>query len=170
MADTPQDHLLDWLRDAHAMEEQAITMLEAQASRLENYPALRRRVQEHLHQTRAQAALVRGCIERYGSSTSGLKDMGGKFMATLQGLGGSMAADEVIKGSMASYAFENLEIAAYTALIAAAEACGDAETRAICETILDEERAMADWLEAALPETVRQFLMRDMAETGTAKR
>ncbi len=29
---------------------------------------------------------------------------------------------------------------------------------------------MADWLEAALPETVRQFLMRDMAETGTAKR
>ncbi len=52
MADTPQDHLLDWLRDAHAMEEQAITMLEAQASRLENYPALRRRVQEHLTNAR----------------------------------------------------------------------------------------------------------------------
>ncbi len=85
MADTPQDHLLDWLRDAHAMEEQAITMLEAQASRLENYPALRRRVQEHLHQTRAQAALVRG-LHRALRQFDLLRPQGhgGKFMATLQ--------------------------------------------------------------------------------------
>jgi ferritin-like metal-binding protein YciE len=40
-----QDRIEQWLRDAHAMEEQAETMLTAQASRLENYPDLRRRIE-----------------------------------------------------------------------------------------------------------------------------
>jgi ferritin-like metal-binding protein YciE len=170
MTKAPTEHLLDWLRDAHAMEEQAISMLEAQASRLENYPALRQRIQQHLEQTRRQADLIRGCIERHGSSTSGFKDMGGKFMAMMQGLTGSMAEDEVIKGCMASYAFEQFEASAYISLIAAADVCGDHETRAVCEGILEEERAMADWVASTLPQTVQQFLARDAADTGTAKR
>lgn len=170
MSKAPTEHLLEWLRDAHAMEEQAEKMLEAQASRLENYPALQARIRQHLEETRRQATLIRGCIERHGSSTSGFKDMGGKLMAMMQGLGGSMAEDEVIKGGMASYAFEHFEVSAYTALIAAAEACGDEQTRRVCEDILGEEKAMADWLAMSLPETVRQFLVRDLAETGTAKR
>ncbi|MBE9603591.1 ferritin-like domain-containing protein [Acetobacteraceae bacterium H6797] len=170
MAQAMKDNLLDWLRDAHAMEEQAEKMLEAQASRLENYPMLRRRVQEHLEETRGQARQLRGCIERLGSSPSAMKDMGGKVMAMMQGLGGSMAADEVVKGSMASYAFEHFEVSAYLALIAAAEACGDITTKQVCEQILAQERAMADWLAEHLPETVQEFLRRDAADLGTAKR
>ncbi len=41
-------HLEDWLRDAHAMENQAEKMLKAHASRLENYPLLQRRIEEHV--------------------------------------------------------------------------------------------------------------------------
>ena len=37
------EHLNQWLRDAHAMEQQAEEMLSAQASRLEHYPVLRGR-------------------------------------------------------------------------------------------------------------------------------
>ena len=33
-----REHLLDWLRDAHAMEQQAEQMLKAQAARIEHYP------------------------------------------------------------------------------------------------------------------------------------
>lgn len=170
MGTSSSEHLLDWLRDAHAMEQQAEKMLEAQASRLENYPALQARIRRHLEETRRQATLIRGCIERHGSSTSGFKDAGGKLMAMMQGLGGSMAADEVIKGSMASYAFEQFEISAYVALIAASEACGDTQTRSVCEEILAEEKAMADWLAAALPETVRTYLARDSVDADSAKR
>lgn len=32
------EHLLDWLRDAHAMEEQAETMLTSLARGIETYP------------------------------------------------------------------------------------------------------------------------------------
>src|SRR5690554_5885107 len=35
------DHLLDWLRDAHAMEQQAEKMLQGMAQRLEHYDELR---------------------------------------------------------------------------------------------------------------------------------
>ncbi|WP_342627083.1 ferritin-like domain-containing protein [Nguyenibacter vanlangensis] len=170
MSKTPSGHLLDWLRDAHAMEEQAEKMLQAQAARLENYPILQEKIRQHLEETRRQATLIRGCIERHGSSPSGLKDTGGKLMAMLQGLGGSLMADEVIKGSMASYAFEHFEVSAYVALIAAAEFCGDIQTRDVCAQILEEEKAMAEWLAQALPETVGLFLTRDSTETGSAKR
>lgn len=170
MSKTPSDHLLDWLRDAHAMEEQAEKMLETQAARLESYPALRERIRQHLVETRRQVTLVRSCIERHGSSPSGLKDTGGKLVAMLQGLSGSLMADEVIKGAMASYAFEHFEVSVYKTLIAAAEFCGDTQTRDVCAQILDEEKAMAEWLEHALPETVTTFLSRDSTETGTAKR
>ena len=46
---TIQDNLLDWLRDAHAMEQQAENMLTSQVERLEHYPQLRARIQQHGH-------------------------------------------------------------------------------------------------------------------------
>ena len=38
---TVDERLNEWLRDAHAMEEQAEQMLSATASRIENYPELK---------------------------------------------------------------------------------------------------------------------------------
>ncbi len=42
------EHYHDWLRDAHAMEKQAESMLESMASRIDNYPELRARIEQHL--------------------------------------------------------------------------------------------------------------------------
>jgi ferritin-like metal-binding protein YciE len=66
--------------------------------------------------------------------------MTGKLMAFGQAVGGSLMSDEVIKGAMAGYVFENVEIAAYTVLIAAAKAAGDTLTEAACEEILPRKR------------------------------
>jgi ferritin-like metal-binding protein YciE len=44
MTTTINDNLNDWLRDAHAMEQQADKMLNAQADRLEHYPDLRQQL------------------------------------------------------------------------------------------------------------------------------
>ena len=38
MATSARDNLIAWLRDSHAKEEHAETMLNAQFERLENYP------------------------------------------------------------------------------------------------------------------------------------
>ncbi|MEE1892776.1 DUF892 family protein [Pseudomonas otitidis] len=165
-----QTHLLDWLRDAHAMEQQAEQMLKAQSSRLEHYPDLKARIDQHLEETLGQQKLLEEALARLGSSPSTLKDIGGKLMAFGQAVGGMTATDEVIKGAMAGYVFENMEIASYTVLIAAAQAAGDVETQRACERILPQEVAMADWLREHLPRLTEAFLARSEAPETPAKR
>lgn len=158
-----EERLMEWLRDAHAMEQQAETMLSAMADRIEHYPELRERIELHLDQTRTQASMIESCIHRRGGDTSTLKDMAGKLMATGQGLGGMFASDEIVKGAMASYTFEHMEIAAYRVLIATADTCGDTETSAICARILREEEDMAGWLVDHLPRLTERYLSREEA-------
>lgn len=166
---TKQDTLLDWLRDAHAMEQQAETMLSAMAGRIENYPQVKAKIEEHLEETRRQASALQSCIERLGSDTSTVKDLMGKFTAMGQGVSGVFVADEIVKGSMASYTFEHMEIAAYKVLISAADACGDMETSAVCQRILAEEEAMAKWLADNIGDVTRTFLAREQDPNQTAK-
>jgi ferritin-like metal-binding protein YciE len=166
----PSENILDWLRDAHAMEQQAEQMLKAQASRLENYPKLRARIEEHLQETLTQRQLVEGCIQRLGGSTSTVKDIAAKLVAFGQSIGGIVTTDEVVKGAMSGYVFENVEIAAYTSLVAAAREIGDAETARICGEICAQELSMAQWLLEHLPEVTQTYLMRAASDGDTAKR
>lgn len=165
-----REWLVQWLRDAHAMEEQAETMLAAQAERIDNYPELAQRIRQHKEETRVQADRLRECLDGMGEGTSALKDMGGKLMATAQAIGGSFAGDEVMKGSVISYTFEQMEIAAYTTLIAAAEHLGETKVAQVAKANLQEEIAMAEWLNSYLPETTRAFLDRAAAGDPAAKR
>lgn len=164
-----EDHLLDWLRDAHAMERQAETMLTSMAGRLEHYPELKARIEKHADETREQARLLESCLERRGTSQSALKDLAGRTTAMGQGLSGMFVSDEVVKGTMAGYTFEHMEIAAYRSLIAAAEAVGDTATAQVCQTILGQEIEMATWLEEHIPAVTKRFLSLVEQPGATAK-
>lgn len=128
-----EELLVDWLRDAHAMEKHAEQVLSNTASRIENYPELRTQIERHLQETRRQVDLVRRCLERHNGSTSTVKDTAGRVIGFAQAMSGLFAEDEIVKASMGSYVFEAMEIAAYRSLIVAAEACGDQETKRVCE-------------------------------------
>lgn len=164
------ERLIEWLRDAHAMETQAESMLTKQASRIEHYPELKARIEQHITETQNQARLIEGCLQRYDKSYSGMKDLGGKMMAFGQAMGGMTMSDEVVKGAQMGYVFENLEIASYRILIAAAQAVGDAATAQTCEQIIQEEIAMARWLEDYLPKLTQDYLAREATPDTTAKR
>ena len=166
---TAEERLMEWLRDAHAAEEQAKTMLSGTASRLENYPELRARIEQHIRETERQAELVRGCIERRGGSTSTIKDYGAKMIALGQAMSGLFVGDEVMKASIASYAFEAMEISSYRILIETADHVGDQETKRVCEQILREEEAMAEWLKQNLPMLTRRYLQLEQTPGATAK-
>ena len=168
---TQINQILDqWLRDAHAMEEQAEKMLTAQANRLENYPDLRGRIEQHIAETQSQRDRLEACLQARGANTSGMKDMAGKFTAMVQSVGGVLAGDEVVKGLLASYAFEHMEIASYQSLAAAARMAGDMQTAEVCEDILGEERAMADWLAENADNITATYLERESADLDAAKR
>ncbi len=158
-----RDNFLVWLRAAHAMEEQAITMLTDQSRRIESYPDLKAQIIRHLHETEGHAQAVKTLLDQF-SSAGGvltLKDVAAKLAAKAQGVGGMLISDEVVKGAMGSYAFEHLEIASYRVLIAAADELEEREAKAVFERILEEEIAMADWLGTHLDPLTRIFLMRD---------
>jgi len=160
---------MEWLRDAHAAEEQAQTMLSGMANRIENYPELKARIQQHAEESRRHAELVRGCIERRGGSTSMIKDAGSKFLALGQAMSGMFVGDEVMKGSIAGYAFEAMEIASYNILITTAREARDEQTAKVCEQILQDEQAMAQWLEQQLPTLTSQYLARERSPDLVAK-
>ena len=158
MAQNPKDQLIEGLRNAYALEGQALEITERQAERLEHYPALRARIQQHVDETRQQQALVEQCLNRLGTSPSTFKEMAMSLMGNLQAMAHAMAGDEVLKNTFGSYALEHFEIASYRALEAAAMAIEDHETARVCREIAAEEEEMARWLEQRLPSIVSQAM------------
>lgn len=167
---THQENYHDWLRDAHAMEKQAESMLESMSGRIDNYPDLRARIEQHLAETKHQITLLEGVIERNNISRSVVKDSMSKMTAFGQSVGGVFTSDEIVKGAISSYVFEQFEIACYTSLIAAAEKVGDSEGVAVFKTILAEEEAMAKWALDHLPDVTQQFLVRSETPGVEAKK
>ncbi len=119
------EHYHDWLRDAHAMEKQAESMLESMASRIDNYPDVRARIEQHITETKQQITVLEEILDRNDISRSMLKDSMSKMMAFGQSVGGMVTSDEIVKGSISGYVFEQFEIACYTSLLAAAKKAGD---------------------------------------------
>lgn len=170
MDQSPSERVIQWLRDAHSMESEAETMLKAMASRIEHYPELKQRIEQHVTETQSQARRIQARLEKLGSTTPTAQNLIAHTMATMHAAGNAMMTDEVVKGLGISYAFEHMEIASYRNLMFAAEAAADAETVALCREILPEEQAMADWLLQHQQAIVQQFLAREQAEDTTAKR
>lgn len=164
------EHYHDWLRDAHAMEKQAESMLESMASRIDNYPDVRARIEQHLTETKQQINVLEEILDRNDISRSMLKDSMSKMMAFGQSVGGIMTPDEIVKGSISGYVFEQFEIACYTSLLAAARKAGDVASIPAIESILAEEQRMADWLIQHIPDTTEQFLLRSDADGVEAKK
>ncbi len=158
-----RDHYLAWLRDAHAMEQQALTMMRSMLSRLKDYPVLCARMEQHVTETERQAGALEKLLEARDSGTSVVKDTLGKATALGQAMSGMFADDEVVKSTMASYTFEQMEVAAYKILISTATVLEDTTALAVFEQNLVEEQDMADWLFDHMDQTTRIFLARDEA-------
>lgn len=166
---TAEDTLMQSLRNAHAMEKQAIESTENQIERLQNYPELRNWVRDHVAASRSQRERIRACLERRGGDASTLKDMALGIMGNVQELTGSFAADEVVKNAITDYGFKHYEIGAYLSLGAAADAVGDQETKQVCDEIAREEEGLAERLKPILPAVMAEYLRREQ-EGRSAKR
>ena len=161
MTTSPQETLMQWLRDAYAMERhQAIESTERQVDRMKNYPELRAWVQDHLAKSERQAERVKACIQRRGGDISTIKDLAAKLMGNVQAITGMLTSDEVVKSAVADYAFKHYEIGCYRSLAAAAEAVDDAETRQVCDEIRAEEEALADRIAGLVPLLTQQYFDR----------
>jgi len=156
VAGTARDIFITGLRNAHAMEVQARELMKRQSERLDDYPEVKRRIAEHLEETRTQIQRLESCLEQCGESTSTLKDTTQSVLANTMALIHSAAQDEILKNTLANNAFENFEIAAYKSLL---ELCKESDAPFAREPLLlslKEEQAMADWVDQNVEKITRQ--------------
>jgi ferritin-like metal-binding protein YciE len=153
------DMLRTWLKDAYAMEQGIVEVLERQIGQFDEMPDAQMRIQQHLDLTKSQAERVRGCVERLGDDVSQVKASLANFLGAVQGMSTAMADDKMVKNAMAAYAIEHFEIASYMAIAAAASEMGHEDIATICDGIIQEEMEMADWLRMQLPMVVHEHMM-----------
>ncbi|MGF7163530.1 ferritin-like metal-binding protein YciE [Rhodoligotrophos appendicifer] len=157
-SDTTRDIFLIGLHNAHALESEAISLMSRQIERLENYPEMSQRLQQHLQETEIQLQRLDEILNSLGDSASTLKDTTSKIMANVSAIGHSLAGDEILKNTFANYAFENFEAASYKSLITMAEAGGFQKAIPALKETLEEELAMAAWIDAHIADTTNRFL------------
>lgn len=126
--------------------KQALSILKPQASRIENYPDMRDRVEQHISETEQQIQRLETLFERIDGKHSRFKDMVLSMGGTMAALSHAAAGDEVLKDTFANYAFEHYEIAAYKSLIRIGDHLSIADASDLLRHNLKEEELMAQWI------------------------
>jgi len=146
VAPDPSEHgeqLDKYLADAHAIEMQAIQMLE-RAPKIAGNKRLSRLYEEHLDETRRHEQRIRGRLEARGGSPSTIKDAAMRLGALNWGGFFQAQPDTPAKLAGFAFAFEHLEMAGYELLRRVAARAGDTEAADDAAAILIEERAAAE--------------------------
>lgn len=169
MATNKRDTLIVALRNAYALEGQAISTMENVHGRLEHYPELKAGVAAHLEETRRQQQMLEQTLGRFGEEPSTLKDTVMKLAGNVQAMIHGTTSDEVLKNLFALYAFEHFEQASYLSLIAMAEECGEAEVASTCRTILQQEEATGEKLRAMIQPITQAYMQREAADMASSR-
>jgi ferritin-like metal-binding protein YciE len=158
-----RDVFIVGLRNQHAVEQQAIELLERQVGRLENYPEMSERMRRHIEESKEQARRIEEILSGLGTSHSAVKDTVTSLMGNLAALGHSTATDEVLKNTLANFAFEHYEIASYLSLLTLAEATSMDRARTALNESLREEEQMAQWIQDHIGPTTLRYVERSAA-------
>lgn len=162
-----RDIFVSGLKNAHAMENQALSIMKPQVKRIENYPDIAAKLEEHITETEGQIARLEEILTSLAEDHSSLKDLALSFTGSMAAMAHSVAGDEILKNSFANFAFENFEIAAYKSLITIAELGGHEGLVSGLKQSLDQEIAMAAWLEENLrPTTVKFANLKEAGQTA----
>jgi ferritin-like metal-binding protein YciE len=152
LSEHPRDELgtllPKYLADAHAIEEQAIQLLE-RAPKLVDEPELESVFSHHLTETREHAELIQSRLQALDENSSSLKDAALRLGALNWGAFFQGHPDTPGKLAGFAYAFEHLEIGSYELLSRLADRAGDTQTAEVARTILAQERDAAETIASA---------------------
>src|SRR3954469_24290358 len=132
--------LVKYLRDAHALETQAVQLLES-GPKIADLDALATAFREHLEQTREHQRLIDERLAAHDSGPSRFQAAGMRVGALNLGTFFKGQPDTPPKLAGFAYAFEALETGAYELLSRVARRAGDEETVSVPEQILAQARA-----------------------------
>jgi ferritin-like metal-binding protein YciE len=146
-----------YLQDAHAIEAQAVKLLENAPDSADD-AGLAALFEGHLRETREHERRIDERLEARNGGSSSLKDSAMRAGALSWATFFEAHPDTPGKLVAFAYAFEHLEIAAYEELKRVAQKVGDTETARAADEILLEERAAAAKLAEAFDQATQASL------------
>jgi ferritin-like metal-binding protein YciE len=164
--------LVQWLNEAHAKEAELEADLTAHIT-LTQKQAYKKRLQQHLKETRDHKRQVASRIKKLGGSAGGpsvpgvpgaVGEVAGKAVAAAKGqLGAARAAvteqaETHMRNAQEELREEHVEIALYNRLEAFANEVGDRDTAQLAKTIRRDEERMAKFLDAELTKLVKDVV------------
>ena len=138
-----QDKLIDYIEDAHALEQHVKVALDAFISAAPDVPELQGPLRHHREETDQHLERLETRLAAYGKSPSKVKDAGMMFGATGLGMLSKLRKDNAGKVARDGYTAEHLEIAAYQLLERMAKRAGDEQTAEVARLNRADEEAMA---------------------------
>lgn len=178
--------LVQYLVEAHGKEQELLQSLAAHIE-IATKPAYKKRLKDHLKETKQHAKLVERRVKKLGGSVDSsapaklVEAAAGApklAAAAAKGAGhvirGTGAEEKQLKNAKTEYFNEHEEIANYTAIETLATALGDGETAKVAKAIRREEQRMASFLEKQIPlltkDVVKAEVPRSERASSTSRR
>ena len=190
MADEPSARdakLIQWLNEAYGKEKQLETALQAHIRLTDNAPH-KKRLQQHLKETKDHARQVERRIKKLGGTAeavdvpgpdvagdalTAVANVAGRAVASaqgaVQGMRGTSPQERQLKNAKDELHEEAEEIANYTAIIALAEQVGDNDTVKLAKGILREEQRMYDFVEKQIPKLTKEVVKAEIPASERKK-
>ena len=165
--------LVQWLNEAHTKEAELEADLTAHIA-LTDKQSYKKRLRQHLTETKAHKRSVAARIKQLGGSASAsptlpgapsaVGEAAGKAVAAVKGqVGAARAAvtsqpETHLRNAQEELREEHVEIAIYSRIATFAEAVGDRETAKLAKSIRREEERMAKFLDAELARLVKDVV------------
>jgi ferritin-like metal-binding protein YciE len=177
--------LVQWLNEAHVKEAELEADLGAHI-KLTEKPAYKKRLQQHLKETRDHKRSVERRIKQLGGSPSSVKNMpgvpkvvgetAGKAVAGVKGQVGTARAlvtsqpETHLRNAQEELREEHVEIAMYSRLETLAEEVGDRDTAKLARGIRRDEERMAKFLDSELKRLVKDVVREEIPRGQRAQR
>jgi ferritin-like metal-binding protein YciE len=174
--------LVQYLNEAYGKERQLETALEAHIA-MTSRASYRKRLQDHLKETRGHARAVERRIKQLGGTAdqsplpvpgpdvvveaaAKVTEVAQRGAALAQGplhaVRGTGEAEKQLKNAKTEYQDEAEEIANYTAIETLASSVGDRDTAKLARTIRRQEVRMSSFLERLIPALTKQVVQSEI--------
>ncbi len=179
--------LIQYLNEAYGKEKELETALQAHISLTTRDP-YKKRLKDHLKETKAQAKGIERRIKQLGGKAEALPTPGPDVVAEaagavqsvankvvaaaqgpLHGVRGTGEAEKMLKNAKTEYSDEAEEIANYRAIEALATAVGDRDTAKLAKEFRKQEERMASFLEKTIDQLTKEVVKQEVPSAQRAK-
>ena len=145
--DKLQQKLVDYVEDAHAMEQSVSRMLDSMMTTTDD-PEITEMLKHHQEETERHEQRLRERLEALGVGPSTRKQAQNIASTLMKGAADQVRGDQAGKNARDSFTTEHMEIAAYQLLERLAERAGDPETAEVARQNRADDEAMARKIDA----------------------